>query len=152
MANDVLLGQINVGKQVVVIGGGLVGAELADQLSFYGSDVTIIEMMDAVAKEAQKNVRHELLERLEKRHVRLLTGVKVVEIGDGFVTVENKDGVQETLLDVDSAVLAVGSRPVCALKEELQDYTGTVKVIGDTAKVKLGSDNITEAFLAGYTL
>lgn len=152
LANDVLLGQINVGKQVVVIGGGLVGAELADQLSFYGSDVTIIEMMDAVAKEAQKNVRHELLERLEKRHVRLLTGVKVVEIGDGFVTVENKDGVQETLLDVDSAVLAVGSRPVCALKEELQDYTGTVKVIGDTAKVKLGSDNITEAFLAGYTL
>ena len=152
LANDVLLGKQNVGKNVVIIGGGLVGAELADQLSFYGSKVTIIEMMDDIAKEAQKNVRFKLIERLRNKNVTVMTNTKVVEIMNSGIKVENMVGEIQQLDGVDNIVLAVGSRSEKSLQNELKDYTGEVVVVGDASRVKIGSDNITEAFIAGYEL
>lgn len=152
LANDVLLGKQNVGKNVVIIGGGLVGAELADQISFYGSNVTIVEMMDDIAKEAQKNVRFKLIQRLKEKDVTILTNTKVMEITEQGVILETASAETTVLESIDSIVLAVGSCSEITLKEELKDYNGEIIIIGDASKVKIGSENITEAFIAGYEL
>lgn len=152
LANDVLLGKQNVGQRVVVIGGGLVGAEVADQLSFYGSAVTIVEMLDAIAREAHKNVRHKLLQRLQERHVNMMTSTSVRAITADGVEVQQASGDTQILSDIDTIVLAVGSRPEHRLADELADYGGEIIVIGDAERVKQGGDNLTEAFLAGYNL
>lgn len=152
LANDVLLGKVNVGKRVVIIGGGLVGAELADQLSFYGSEVTIVEMFDEIASEAQINVRHQLMARLKNRGVAMLTRTKVIARTQAGVKIEASDGTTQLLDNIDSVVLAVGSRSKRELVDELVGYSGIVKVLGDAAEVKIGSENITEAFIAGYEL
>lgn len=57
-AIDVLEGRAVTGKKVVIAGGGLVGAETAAFLGEYGRDVTVVEMMDEIAKKKR---------RLEKR-------------------------------------------------------------------------------------
>lgn len=152
LANDVLLGKVNVGKNVVIIGGGLVGAELADQLSFYGSQVTIVEMLDDIAKEANGIVRGRLMDRLTKKHVSMLTNTTVTECTADGVKIKDARGQESTITGVDNVVLAVGSRSDYALADALADYDGQVVALGDASKVKLGGENITEAFIAGYEL
>jgi len=151
MANDVLLGKKTVGKQVVVIGGGLVGTELADQIAFYGSQVCVVEMADAIAKDAVGNARTKLLERLAKRQVQVFTKTKVVEIVCGKVIAVDSDGTQIEI-PADTIVMAVGSKPNNLLATQLKEHGSQVKVVGDAAKVKMGSENIAEGFIAGYEI
>ena len=150
-ANDLLLGKKVAGKQVVIIGGGLVGAELADHLSFYGSQVCIVEMADDIAKEVHPNVRVKLLERLSKRKVKVLVNSKAKEIKEGAVVIENKNGeIRE--LEADTIALAVGSRSNNELYEQLKLCDVDVKVVGDALSVKMGSKNILEGFWCGYEI
>lgn len=152
LANDILLGKKVAGEKVIIIGGGLVGAEVADQVAFYGSQVTIIEMKEQIAKEAQSNVRYRLLERLQKRNVTLLTNTKLIEVKDRAVILKKENGDELTITDIDTIIMAVGSSPNKALQEELIGCAAKVVVIGDAERIKLGSENITEAFITGYEI
>lgn len=51
--------------KVVVIGGGLVGAETAETLAYRGCQVNIVEMMDEIAKEESTTVRPVLFDSLK---------------------------------------------------------------------------------------
>ena len=52
--------------RIVVIGGGLVGAETAEYLALRGNDVSIVEMMDTIAKEESTTIRPEMMADFEK--------------------------------------------------------------------------------------
>ena len=52
-AHEVLAGNVIVGKNVVVIGGGLVGAETAEYVAYHGSQVSILEMQPQIAKDGE---------------------------------------------------------------------------------------------------
>ena len=68
-ASEILAGKINAGRNVVVIGGGSVGAETADHLAMHGSKVTIVEMRDKIAADESARPRKFLMERLEDAKV-----------------------------------------------------------------------------------
>lgn len=148
-ANDVLSGKVLLGRKVVVIGGGLVGAETADYAAVLGRDVTIVEMLDDIAKGEADSPRKYLLKSLEENKVNILTKTAVKEIKDNSVIVDN-GSLQE--IEVDNVVLAIGSRPEVTLKNELEEKGFNVVTIGDAAGVRLVMDAISEGFEAAMNL
>ena len=149
-AAEVLLGRVRVGRRIVIIGGGMVGMETADFLSSFGKEVAVVEMLDAVASEAEANSRYFLMQRIERQKVTLFTGAVVQEIGDKEVRVLLKSG-REELLAADHVILAAGMRSSNSLAAELEGCA-CITVIGDADKVKNGLFNIQEGFEAGLNI
>lgn len=87
--HDVLLGKTEPGNRVVVIGGGLVGAETADMLGQQCEQVTIIEMLPQIMKDGEAAPTKYMKERFFQNGVQIHTSTKLLEIGDHTVTAEN---------------------------------------------------------------
>jgi len=129
-AHDVLLGKAATGQRVLVMGGGLVGCETADFLSFYGKDVTIVEMLPELASDMAMGPRDLLLERLRQGQVVALTSATIVEIIADGVVVEH-EGHRDTIGGMDTIVLALGVTSVNELADAIRDKVPEVHVIGD---------------------
>lgn len=77
-------------KKIIVIGGGLVGAETADYLAVYGGrKVTILEMKPAIVADGEPNPNHFLLRSLRDHNVDVFVNTSISEIAE--------DGVHFTL-------------------------------------------------------
>lgn len=152
LAQDVLLGKVTTGQNVVVIGGGLVGAETADFLAHHGRKVSLIEMMDDIMRDGEPTPRAMLIERLAKNHVDIYTSTQVQAI-EGNAVVAQKDGAELRLEGVDTVIVAIGVRSNKVLEEALGDqYKGELYVVGDAKKAKNGYLGIQEGFEAGMTV
>ena len=105
-------------KKVVVIGGGFIGVEMADELKKSGKDVTLVEMMPHVLAMAfDEELALKAQEALQSRGIKIKTGSGIKEInGDGKVTgiTLNND---ETLA-ADAVILSIGYRPNAVLAEK----------------------------------
>ena len=128
-AVDFLLGKKEVGENVVVIGGGLTGCEIAYELFLKGKKPVIVEMMDDLIVTpgiclANTSYLRDYF-KTNKVPVHLETGVK--EIRDGSVVVAGKDG-KTFEIAADSVILSVGYNPAPI-------ETKGVHVIGDAQKV-----------------
>jgi len=98
-------------KKIVVIGGGFIGVEMADELKKSGKDVTLVEMMPHVLSLAfDPELALKAEEILEDRGVTLKTGSGVKKINGEQkvtgVTLNNDD-----TLETDAVILSVGYRP-----------------------------------------
>lgn len=113
---DVLKGSATVGQNVLVIGGGGVGAETADYLAAQGKKVTIIEMLQKIAADMPSVLRFELLERLKP--VTMMVSTKLLKIGTGEITLESQ-GETKTLAGIDTVVLAIGAKPLNSLADKM---------------------------------
>ena len=132
--DDALLsGGENVGKRVLVVGGGGVGAETADFLSEMGKKVTLVEMLEGIASDLVTHLQHYLLKRLAEKGVTILTSTKVKELGKGYALVEDASG--ENRIDgFDSIVLALGSTPDDRIARSLEGKVPELYVIGDASQ------------------
>jgi len=129
-AQQVLTGKASVGQRVVIAGGGQVGCETAEFLCKYGKHVTLIELRPELAQDEVPVARKMLLESLKKTATKVLTSTELVEIGKGYVVIQN-GGEQQVLEGVDHVVLALGAKAQCELAEALSDSGCEVHVIGD---------------------
>lgn len=150
-AHDVLLGRASVGDQVVVVGGGLVGAETADMLSLQCRKVSIIEMMPQIMKDAEPAPARYMRERFQKYGVDVYTSTKLTEIGDHEVLAE-KNGRELVIDNVDTVVIAVGVRKNTELDEALTSLSCQVLRVGDAAGVKNGYLGIREGYEAALQI
>ncbi len=130
-AVDYLTGRKSVGENVVVVGGGLTGCEIAYDLYLQGKKPTIVEMQnDLICGAGICLANSSYLRDFFKTNqvpVLLETGLKKIE--KGSVVVASKDGT-ETTIPADSVILSVGYRPA-----PLASKSAHVHVIGDAAKV-----------------
>lgn len=112
-AEEAYLEYEKTGNNVVILGGGLVGAELGIYLSQLGRDVTIIEMMDAL--NFGENFLHGdgLTFQIAEKGIKTVLSTKVVEINEHGAVGEDKTGTR--LYKADTVIYAVGQRP---LREE----------------------------------
>jgi len=105
-------------RKVVIIGGGFIGVEIADELSKKGFDITLVELLPHVLQMAfdeELSVRAE--EILESAGVKLRLGCKVERIeGEGTVSSVRLAGGEE--LDADLVVLSTGYLPNTELAAE----------------------------------
>lgn len=144
IVNNYYLEKEKVGDEVVVLGGGLAGCEAAIHLAQEGKKVTIVEMRDALAPDA--NVRHRplLLKQIEGL-AEVRTGLKGMEVTAQGVVCEDREG-QRHLVKGNSVICALGQRARTDVAEALRDTAPYVAVIGDCAKVS----TITNAVYQGY--
>jgi len=149
-ANSVLAGTANVGYNVVVIGGGQVGAETANHLGVQLKNVTLVEMLPVIAPDEALAPRWHLLGSLENRKVAIKTSTTVEEIKPGCVVL--KTGSTTVEIPADSVVLATGSKPDNALAEQLTAKGFPVKVIGDAHKVGIVLDATEQGYAAACSL
>lgn len=144
---ELLAGKADVSAHCVVIGGGLVGTETADYLLSLGCKVTIVEMLDEIAKGESSTVRPIIMEYFATQDVKKYVNTKVERIEDGgrkVVAVNTEDG-SEVVIPCDKVVMAVGS-----VKNTLdtEGVTTPITYIGDCAGERTAS--IAEAVRAGY--
>ena len=82
---EVLAGRMPKGEGVVICGGGLVGVETAEYLAEKGYRVTIIEMMDKIAKEESNTIMPTLMANLKRYNVNVLVNHKIKRINKNAV-------------------------------------------------------------------
>lgn len=100
-------------KRAVVIGGGFIGLEVADNLEGRGIKTSIIEASSQVMAPLDPEMAAFLHQHIRSKGVNLVLNDKVVEIGVDHVTLESGQTVQAELV-----ILAVGARPSVALAEK----------------------------------
>lgn len=148
-ANDILQGTAQSGKRAVVIGGGLVGSETAAHLANHGCDATIVEMNTEIFAGAPSSTKQYLMQDLEHHNVAILTETAVKEIRPDSVILETKQSEQHALTNIDTVVMAIGSRPVNFSLEQLKESVDNIVTIGDAQQVRKAMEAIDEGYMAG---
>lgn len=99
-------------RSMVVMGGGIIGLELACAFAAYGSEITVVEMMPELMPRQQKEAVRIVVKEMKKLGVRLLTGAKMLRIektGAGLRAVYEVDG-KETATECQQVLMAVGRK------------------------------------------
>jgi len=134
------------GKKVVILGGGLVGTELAIYMGDLGYEVTIIEMLPSLNAGDNTLQEQALGLEIERLGIKLLLGTKAVQINENGVLAE--DAEAQKLFEADTVVLATGHLPLWAEAEELRFCAPEFYQIGDCLAVK----NIREATRTAHNI
>ncbi|MBR5381923.1 MAG: FAD-dependent oxidoreductase, partial [Oscillospiraceae bacterium] len=150
VANDLPDRLADIGKRVVVLGGGLVGCEAAVHLADEGREVTIVEMRDDVAVDANGRYRPILLDRLSTR-AKLACGMRGVLADEHGLTCEGKDG-EKVLFPADTILCAVGQRPLTDVAYALRDAAPEVVTLGDCVAPARVTDAVARAYHAALDI
>ncbi len=118
---------------LVVLGGGGIGAEIADYFAEQGKQVTLIEMREGIALDMPPHMQHFLRVRLQERGTTVLTRAKAIRFERGTLVVETPEG-SRTLTGFGAVVVAAGSRPNTELLQAAKQAVKEVYVIGDAGE------------------
>jgi len=136
-----------IGKNVVILGGGMVGCETAEFLAQRGRSVTIIEMLKDVALDVNPFVRKVLLSRLRELKISLVANTKVIQMGeDHLIAVTNGE---ERTFRGDSFVIAMGLEADRAGNASWGKKFSGYFEIGDCLKPRKLIEAIHEGFAIG---
>lgn len=108
MTNREILSLDHVPSELVIVGGGVIGLEMASYYNSVGSHVTVIEMLDHIAGPTDKDISNILLKNYTKKGIDFRLNCKVVEIGNDFVAYE-KDGKTEKVA-ASKVLMSIGRR------------------------------------------
>jgi len=152
---DILGGQVEpVAQKVVVIGGNMLGCEVAEFMADQGNLVSVIKMRPGaeMAEDCEPTNRRGLLESLQECRVSLLSGFKVEGLtGDG-VKVVQRDSGEERTLEAETIVLALGATPERSLVGDLKKEEIEFHAIGDCRQPNNIRQAIYEGALVGRQL
>ncbi len=140
---DILEGKKQPGNRVLIVGGGMVGCEVADFLGEHLHRVTLIEMVSEIAMDVPLAAGYFLRQRLKEYGVQIETKTSVIEfLEDGALV--NMDGKKSRLDGFDTIVLALGTQSVNNLKGQLEKKISELYVIGDALAPRLAINAIEE--------
>ena len=95
--------------QFTVIGGGVIGLEMAAYYAAVGSKVTVVEMLDHIAGPTDREISTRLQKELEAMGITFLLGHACEKIEPGKVFVKAPDGAQK-VIEADKVLLSIGRR------------------------------------------
>lgn len=126
----ILNGEQQVFGNIAVIGGGMVGCEVAEHLCLQeGNKVSIIEMDNSIAKGESSTILPTLMENFTRNNVEIYTNHKVNKIDKECIICENNNN--EIKIPCDYVVMAVGARPNSFDVDKLLENNIKVVKIGD---------------------
>ena len=130
-AIDFLLGKKEVGENVVIVGGGLTGCEIAYELYLQGKKPAIVEMMDDLIVTPGVCLANTsfLRDFFKANGVPVYLETKLSQVMDGSVKVTDKEG-KSFPIECDSVILSTGYRPAPLVAKGKH-----IHVIGDASKV-----------------
>jgi 2,4-dienoyl-CoA reductase-like NADH-dependent reductase (Old Yellow Enzyme family)/thioredoxin reductase len=135
LPRDVLLGNIDPGDRVIVVGGGFVGCETALHIADgMKKKVTILEMMDDILLDLGEPMSTVALTvRLQMAGVEVRTGLTFKGLqGNRAVCVDR--GLRRMEIEADSFVLATGMRPRSDMAEKFEGMAPSVLKVGDCVR------------------
>ena len=110
LTNREVLDLTEIPEKFVIIGGGVIGLEMASYFSSVGSKVTVVEMLDKIAGPTEKEISKILQKAMERKGVTFNLGCKVTAIDKDGVVFE-RDGKTEKVA-ADKILLSIGRRAV----------------------------------------
>ena len=108
MTNREILDMEKLPGSLAVMGGGVIGLELACYFSIAGVKVTVIEMLDKIAGPTEKEVSAQLLKEYKKRGIDFKLGCKITEVTDRAVVYEEKGETKQ--VEADAVLCSIGRR------------------------------------------
>lgn len=111
MTSDDVLSLEQLPESICVIGGGVIGVELASILSSFGVKVTIVEYCSEILPNFDKEIAKRLRTALSRRGIKVVVSASVTAIREGMEVDYESKGKTVTL-NVDAVLMAVGRRPV----------------------------------------
>lgn len=130
-------------KRVVVIGGGLIGTEVAVKLLSKGNKVFIVEMLGEIARGMEMLEQKLTLKSLQHENVNIFLNTKVQKIVEDKVHIEGPD-YKQTIEGIDVIVLATGMKSYNPFENMKLDKT--IHIIGDALKPGKAQDAIHGAY------
>lgn len=140
------------GKQVLIIGGGSVGCEVAEYLALHNNSVTIIEKERQIAMGVENMTRLELLQRLKKAGIKTRRGFIPSLIDGNKVYIKKVKNNSEEVLEADNVILACGYRSQDMLAEAVGAKVRKVYVIGDALKPRSIGEAIYEGEMVAHNM
>ncbi len=145
LTNREILDLKEVPKSLVIVGGGVIGLEMASYFNSAGSKVTIIEMLDHIAGYTDSEIAEILMKNYQKKGIEFKLSSKVVEVREGSVVYEA--GGQTMAAEADKMLMSIGRRPVT-------DGIGLEKIGVELERGRIKTDergktNLPEVFAAG---
>lgn len=145
-AIEVLGGCKEVGKNVVIVGGGSIGCETAEFLHQRAKRVTIIEMLDHIGGDIGVWNRWVVMDRLIPI-IRIETNVKLEEITEKGVRV-TRAGQHPEFFEADTVVFAVGMKAFDEITKDLEGKVDSLHKAGDCIQPGKVKDAIARGFRA----
>ena len=109
LTNREVLDLNDIPKVIVVVGGGVIGLEMASYFNSVGSKVYVLEMMDHIAGAVDREISEMLKKEYAQRGVEFILGAKVTSIKNNAVTYEKDSKTNE--IKADYALVSIGRRP-----------------------------------------
>lgn len=108
LTNKEVLSLAAVPESLVVVGGGVIGLEMASYFNSIGASVSIIEMLDHIAGENDAELTAILRKNYEKKGMKFILGAKVTSVGSDCVNYElNGEGCT---IPCSKVLLSIGRR------------------------------------------
>jgi len=100
--------------KMLVIGGGIIGLEMATVYNALGTEITIVELMDQIIAGADKDIVTPLFKRIQKRYKNIMLKTKVTKVEakkDGLYVTFEGENAPDKPEKFDRILSAVGRRP-----------------------------------------
>ena len=110
LTNREILDLTEIPQKLTIIGGGVIGLEMAAYYATVGSQVTVIEMLPHIAGATDREISGILQKELEKKGVTFLLEHKCLAVEPGKVTAEAPNG-EKIAVAADKVLLSIGRRP-----------------------------------------
>ena len=143
-AEEVYASPEKAGRRTVILGGGLVGSELAIYLGDLGRDVTIVEMLSSLNAGDNIIQGRAISIEIERLKTNVAAGTKAVEVNSRGVL--GQTSVGHKFFEADTVVSALGRLPLWSDADELRFCAEEFYQIGDC----LAARNIYEATRTAY--
>ncbi|WAW15203.1 FAD-dependent oxidoreductase [Peptostreptococcus equinus] len=152
-AMDVLLGKKDVGNSTAIIGGGLVGCELALHLRELGKEVTIVEALEDIilVNGPTCHANHDMLHALIPfKGINTIFNAKAKSYDGKTLNIDTKEGSKS--IDVDSVILATGYISDQDLYKQVEEDIPEIYLLGDSKNVSNIMYAIWDAFEVGNNI
>ena len=131
-AREVYEKKVDVGRNIIIVGGGDIGCETADWLAGPEREVTVVEILPDVLTRMKKIPRERLLSRLSEKGVTIFTETRIASIEENRARLTKKDG-EEFVVEVDKVIFAINAEPEDSLLHALKGKIEQVVAVGDAA-------------------
>ena len=148
----VLDGTCAPGKKVLVVGGGMVGCEIAALLGEQEHEVDVIELRGEIGADVIREHKIYLMKDFEQYRIGQITGAKVCRFYKDGVEYESADGTRQEARGYDSVVLAMGYRSFNPFAGQIEKLGKEVYVIGDASQARRALEATSEAYQAAIRL
>lgn len=114
LSSDGMLALSELPQSIIIVGGGVIGMEWASMLRDFGVDVIVLEYLDQVIPNEDREISRELLRNFKKKKIKVYTGAKVLGESlvrdEGLLTIEARIKGKTQSFTAEKIMVSVGRK------------------------------------------